>query len=113
MNDFANAQEIHKAFPGTFEVPSNEELNAVVTGDFVKICHMEERFWVKVVSVIDSLVVGTVENELITSTLKYGETVTFTLDNIYSVTVPDRPDIISEAENIQFFCPSCNSGSDE
>jgi uncharacterized protein YegJ (DUF2314 family) len=94
--NFVNAQEMHKLHPKTFEVPSDEELNNIKIGDFVKICIYgklepdfsdidNERFWVEVTEINNDEIIGTVDNELVEVDLKYGEKIKFKKENIYSI----------------------------
>lgn len=60
-----NAQEMNKANPATFEVPSRKELSTIKPGDFVKVCAGGERFWVKVFYVGKIEISGFVDNDLL------------------------------------------------
>lgn len=89
---FIDAQRMHLEHPTTFEVPSQEELDAIQPGMFVKVCVetndkkiKTERFWTEVVKVDGEKIEATVANMLIASKLQHGETINFEKKNIYSV----------------------------
>jgi hypothetical protein len=86
---FVDAQEMHRTHPKTFEVPTDEELNALKKGDEVKVCaNNKERFWVIITSIDGDKITGTVDNELIDAGghgLNYGDSITFEKKNIYSI----------------------------
>ena len=63
--NFVDAQEMHESNPDTFEAPSIADLKKVNKGSFVKVCHNDERFWVKVTKVVEDKVYGIVYNKLI------------------------------------------------
>jgi len=49
----------------------------------VKISNGKERFWVKVIKIIDGVVTGTIDNELDdTSKYDFGDTVSFPIGNV-------------------------------
>ena len=88
MAKFENAQELHKANPNTFHVPTQEELDGLTKGDTVKVSTCGERFWVKVTWVGGESVVGTVDNDLLFTDehgLDYGDIITITKENIYDI----------------------------
>lgn len=61
-HEFIDAQEAHREFPETFNVPEDSELKAIKIGDSVKVCYHGERFWTHVKEVINEDVTATVEN---------------------------------------------------
>lgn len=94
---FRDAQELHRQYPETFEVPSAERLDRVTPGSLVKVCVLSwqadeeaggERFWVEVLERHGDQLVGRVDNEL-DDTDKHGlalhDRVQFRLENIYDV----------------------------
>lgn len=89
MAIFNDAQELQKIYPATFEAPSVEELAAVRPGSLVKICADDvERFWVVVTEVAGDKVQGTVDNDLLHSSvhqLKSDDIVSFELRHIYQI----------------------------
>ncbi len=38
MNNFVDAQELHRLYPNTFDIPSENELEKLKLRDIVKIC---------------------------------------------------------------------------
>jgi len=85
---FVNAQEMHQAYPATFDVPTAAELSAIKPGDSVKVCAADERFWVTVTAVNDSEIQGTVDNALVFTDdhgLGYGDAIAFRREHIYDV----------------------------
>lgn len=72
-----NAQEKHLDNPDTFYAPSQDDLSTIKPGDNVKIGveinsievggASAERFWVLVIDVTDTSIIGTVNNDLIYS----------------------------------------------
>jgi len=50
--------------PDTFEYPE-EELKTLKEGDYVKVCHNEERFWVMLTKINGDVLVGFVNNDLV------------------------------------------------
>lgn len=88
MTKFENAQELHKANPNSFQVPTQEELDGLTKGDTVKVNTCGERFWVIVTWVGGESVIGTVDNDLLFTDehgLDYGDIITFTKENIYDI----------------------------
>lgn len=84
---FVDAQEMGRKHPDTFEVPTNEELDAIKKGDSVKICDEEagERFWVTVDEIDGNKITGFVNNQLVSSDLHYGDLISFETRHIYSI----------------------------
>lgn len=58
-----DAQQMHRTYPDTFEVPTREELDGLTPGALVKICDNEQRFWTRVVTTEGEFIYATVENE--------------------------------------------------
>jgi len=84
---YENAQALSKKHPETFYAPSQEELNAITSGKYVKVCAANERFWVKVTKVKGYRITGTIDNELIGSLpVNYGDSITFSRYNVYDIT---------------------------
>lgn len=91
-NVFVDAQRMHLEHPTTFEVPSQEELDEVKIGMFVKVGVETddpelkvERFWAQVVKIDEDKIEATVANMLVVSKLQHGETINFEKKNIYSI----------------------------
>lgn len=85
--NFINAQQMHRKHPQTFYAPSPQELNALKVGDSVKVCTADERFWVTLTQIGQTLT-GTVDNDLVNTNihgLKLGDTVQFNREHIYNI----------------------------
>ena len=77
---FEDVQERHRLHPATFEVPTDEELDALAPGDYVKVILEGERFWLQIEERIDDYrFTGVVSNELVVEHdgLGFGELVRF------------------------------------
>lgn len=89
-HEFEDAQETTRLHPASSKLPAIEYYqHAVKPGDFVKICHMRERFWVQVIALLydpeGNKIAGLVMNDLTVSTLKYDDPVIFEYKNIYDL----------------------------
>lgn len=62
--EFMDAQQLHREFPETFKVPSQEAFNKLAKGDLVKICAGGERFWVRVETIEGDKVTGHIYSDL-------------------------------------------------
>ena len=83
---FVDAQKMHRKYPATFEVPSDESLSHLSSGDRVKVSHNDERFWVAVRGIIGDTIVGTVDNYLICDHLfGHGDVITFEKRHVHSI----------------------------
>lgn len=85
---FVDAQQMHKDFAQTFQVPSEAELKPVAALDLVKVCCGGERFWVKISSVTGNTITGKVDNDLVrtpTHGLRCGDEIEFKKCNVYSI----------------------------
>ncbi|RTP86864.1 hypothetical protein EKN35_19380 [Enterobacter asburiae] len=80
---FMNAQQMARLNPETFFVHSYEELSLLKPGHLVKVCSNRERFWVLLTDVQGKRFTGEVANNLVWNDLKVGETVKFTMTNIF------------------------------
>ena len=80
-----NAREMSQKNPNSFSHPSKDELNQIKAKDSVKICVGKERFWVEVEKVEDSLITGTIDNNLLQDELEFGQSIQFHKDNIYNI----------------------------
>lgn len=93
--NFVDAQEMHKQYPDTFEVPSKEDLEQLIVGDIVKVSAYNERFWAQITDIDKSRITATVNNYLLTPRLKYGDIITFGLENVHGIY--PRPDELKKA----------------
>jgi len=80
---FMNAQRMARLYPETFFVCSYEELSLLKPGHQVKVCSNRERFWVMITAVEGKRFTGTVANNLVWNDLAFGDTVKFTMTNIF------------------------------
>ncbi len=71
----------------TFKVPSDEEIAAICVGSSIKVCNGDERFWVKVIEVIESgeKWLGRIDNNLIQRGLCLGDIIEVNHFNIYDI----------------------------
>lgn len=86
--NFIDAQQLHKDFPGTFKVPSNEALDKLKNGDLVKIAVDSERFWVQIETVESDKITGKVYSDLILTQyhgLKANDNIEFEKRHIYAI----------------------------
>ncbi|GAL57844.1 hypothetical protein EV102420_08_03070 [Pseudescherichia vulneris NBRC 102420] len=80
---FMNAQRMARLHPETFLVYDYDELSLLKPGHLVKVCSNRERFWVVITNVEGKRFTGTVANNLVFNDIAYGETVQFTMTNIF------------------------------
>jgi hypothetical protein len=103
-----NAQEMREKFPGSFEVPTVEQVGHLRIGDFVKVCCHSERFWAIVTGVrapelqdltpyptvqgyvLNTVFVATVDNHIVgTAPCKYRDSILVRGYEIYAITHPE------------------------
>lgn len=90
MYDFVDAQEMHLKHIETFEVPDAIELENLVPGVYVKICHNNERFWICLTNINKSLLSGKVDNTLISEhPFKYDDIIEFEKRHVFAVLKKD------------------------
>lgn len=83
---FVDAQEMHRKYSATFEVPSDDSLSLLLSGDVVKVSHNGERFWVAVKDIFGDTIVGTVDNCLICDhPFGHGDLITFEKRHVHSI----------------------------
>lgn len=82
---FIDAQKMAKENPDSFYAPSFDELNEIKKGSLVKVATGGERFWVKVISVNDNKITGTVNNDLVFTELDFEDEVKFEKKNVYGI----------------------------
>ncbi len=89
--EFINAQQMALDHPDTFEAPTITEIMlylALGNNPQVKVCTGDERFWVEVTNSDGNTITGTVNNDLVRTNihgLKYGDEITFNIENIYQL----------------------------
>lgn len=83
---FINAQKMKEKYPATFSAPTKEELDSQVIGNYVKVCHNDERFWVTITAIKGDTITGIVNNNLIRpQPFKLGDTIKFKKHHIFSI----------------------------
>lgn len=114
--EFEDAQATAKKHSTTFKLPDvGYYENAVKPGDFVKICHMGERFWVRVIALLyeatGNKIAGLVANHLTEqTTLEYDDPVMFLYKNIYDLMdkkVADEEMADTEVDNVELVHSKC------
>jgi hypothetical protein len=81
-----DAQQMAREHPDTFQAPSNDTLQDLRPGDLVKVAQITERFWVQVVERRDSgVLLGKVDNHLLTGDAACGDLIEFHECNVYEV----------------------------
>lgn len=95
MFTLLNGIELNTAHPNTFFIPSDEEKNELVPGDFVKIgvsfdstSINTERFWLRVKTISTDGVKGIVDNDLVFTEmhgLDYQDEMSIKFENILSI----------------------------
>jgi hypothetical protein len=97
MNEFLDAQQGHNKNPNTFWIPSQEEINNLRVGNYVKICENKERFWVELtlVDLDGGKLVGRVDNDLVHShSFKYNDIIKFEKKNVMGImTAPPEDEL--------------------
>jgi hypothetical protein len=85
--EFSDAVKLSLEFPGTFQVPSKDEILQLKVGDNVKVCANDERFWVKIVNIdfTKEEIIALVDNMLLRNDLELNEQIRFHFFNIYSI----------------------------
>lgn len=88
QREYVNAQEMANKYPETFYAPTKENLDAIKTGDIVKVCTGEERFWAIVTEVNGEEIKATVDNNLVmeeNEDLTLSTVISFKKENIYDI----------------------------
>lgn len=85
-----NAQLMKELHPTTFFAPSQEDLADITVGSIIKVAtvHGSERFWVKVTEVVDGVITGIVDNDLLFTEqhgYKDGDLISFHTCNVYNI----------------------------
>lgn len=86
--NIVDAQQLHKDFPETFKVPSQEALNILAQGDLIKICVSDERFWVRIENIQGDKVTGHIYSDLVRTQyhgLKANDRIEFEKKHICSI----------------------------
>ena len=94
-----NAAEMSRQHPKTFGRPPRDQLDAITPGHFAKVaidCDLfegecgGERFWVQVEKCCGDVMIGRVDNVLVTKRLKYNDRIRFARDNVYDLAPPNE-----------------------
>lgn len=87
MIQLVDAQQMAKAYPGTFEAPDQKELDLVKVGDSVKICiNNKERLWIEVTEINGGQLKGKIDNcPIVIEDVNFGDFISFRKENIYSI----------------------------
>jgi len=118
--EFQDAQEMAKLHPDTFTAPDMKMLEASLRpGDFVKVCHMDERFWVRVIGLLyeehGNKIAGLVANDLLADNdLKFDDPIMFGYQNVYELMdkkLADKEMTDTEVENVQLVHEHCRGKS--
>ena len=81
-----DAQQMTREHPDTFQSPSNDTLQNLRPGDLVNVAQATERFWVEVVERrSNGILLGRVDNHLITGDVACGDLIEFHECNVYEV----------------------------
>lgn len=88
MANFIDAQRMAQEYPDSFQVPTFDELRAVVAGDHIKVCTGGERFWVQVSKGNGTGFTGIITSDLICGHvhhLKKGDEVSVSPHHVYAI----------------------------
>jgi uncharacterized protein YegJ (DUF2314 family) len=87
MIQLVDAQQMAKAYPNSFEVPDQKELDLVKVGDSVKICiNNKERLWIEVTEINGGQLKGKIDNcPIVIDDVAFGDSISFRKENIYSI----------------------------
>ena len=86
MKKFADAQQMHKDYPTTFQAPSIKKLEKLKVGDFVKVRHDDEAFWTIISKIDENTITATVDNVLDNEhPFEFGDEIEFEKKNIFSI----------------------------
>src|SRR6266700_367449 len=102
---FIDGEERQRHFPSTFQIPTQKQRQELRLGDKVKVGltgskgkHPTpgERFWVKLMTINESCLTGTVTNALVYSQVHgvdYGDTLTFETKHVLDIDPADEIDL--------------------
>lgn len=65
LDDLISAKQLAQEHPDTFRRPDSHELDALTSGDFVKVSRHHERFWIRLIRVTTTDLIGVVANVLV------------------------------------------------
>jgi hypothetical protein len=106
QDNWISASLSNRLHPETFFLPGKEFMDALKVGDSVKISNDRERFWVVIDAMFeDGSLVGTIENNLITTSYTFGDKVKFKKDNVFEV----HKEVFPEMYRVAKRCPKKKS----
>jgi uncharacterized protein YegJ (DUF2314 family) len=81
-----NAEERTRKFPRTFKRPHRKKTKNLKILDRVKVCSEGEHFWVLILEILaDGSFKGTIDNDLITNKLRYGQIIFLKKEHIFDI----------------------------
>ena len=85
---FIDAEAMHRKHPDSFNAPSVDprcldEIRKLTTGDFVKVCTNDERFWAEITARFGSKFTAVVDNRLLNDGLECGDQIEVEERHIY------------------------------
>ncbi len=83
--EFEDAQQLAKQYPDTFYAPDEDILSRIKSGDFIKVCTLNERFWIEVTSVSEGKITARVDNELLMDELHYNDIIEIEPRHVYDI----------------------------
>lgn len=100
LTDGVAANQLH---PNTFFIPTDDDKNGIVPGDFVKAAFTPndaghpERMWVKVTAIHNGAILGTLANtpftEELDEVLSFDDMIELSVDNVLNIMHADDPRI--------------------
>jgi hypothetical protein len=95
-----NAQQMHRDYPDTFDVPTKDELRKIDIHQYVKVSNGKERFWVQICDKLTrGYFRGVVMNRLIFFTnYTIGDVIQFHERHIYNI-LDSVPNLTSTRES--------------
>lgn len=92
LDGLIDAQAMASEHPETFSAPSSLDLSLIESGNPVKICRNDERFWVIVTDISDNTLTGEVNNRLTNNEdLSLGDPIVFEKRHIYQIDMAKCP----------------------
>ena len=96
-----DGQAMKNEFPGSFFLPSEEQIAGIVPGTYVKVSSYGERFWVCVVKVEGDTIDGVIDNTLLRpinrSMLERGHCIRLQAHHILDVQSPKMKEVFVNA----------------
>ena len=83
--NFEDAQQLAKKYPDTFYAPDESRLSQIKPGDFIKVCALNERFWVEVTAIENERIEGKVANDLLMDGLRFDDAICVEQRHVYDI----------------------------